>query len=123
MKITSICAALVLATIVVACSSSSSSSGTDTKVKDQRGDTCAVPEHASFTISCDQTPTPSKACTAGATACWIYSTPFPPNPARICSACCSGSTAGSAAGDCSNITCTTNADCPASTTCSQGTCS
>jgi hypothetical protein len=54
----SLLAAAIVGAILVACSSGSDSSGAGTKVKDQHGDTCTVPVHSSFTITCDQTPAP-----------------------------------------------------------------
>jgi hypothetical protein len=92
------------------------------ELEDMLGRSCLF-DNASE-VTCDEPPMPTGGCSGGATACFqLGSSGDAAGPAAICAACCMGSTSHSAAGDCSNLVCSTNDDCPPSyARCMSGIC-
>ena len=84
-----------------------------TNVKDAAGRSCTLTAD-SMEATCDKPPMPAAGCPATAHACFITGTTGDASgPGAMCAGCCAGNTASSQASDCSNLVCSSNADCPA----------
>jgi hypothetical protein len=108
----SLLAPLAFALSAAACSDGSEEGGPPAEeVTDQLGRSCSVEDAAH--VTCDEAPAPTAGCAGGAAPCFtLGTTGDAAGPGAICASCCSGDTAIAAAGDCSNIACTTENDCP-----------
>lgn len=103
----SVFAALMLG----ACGSDGAEGPPAQEVVDTLGRSCTLATAGD--VTCDQAPMPTDSCESGATACFqLGTTGDASGPAAICAACCMGTVSHSAAGDCENLVCSTNDDCP-----------
>ena len=98
---------------LASCSSSSDDGGPPPdEVTDQLGRTCLIEDAAN--VTCDEDPQPAAGCPEGATPCFdLGTTGDASGPGAICAACCGKDISVSMAFDCSNLTCSTDDDCPA----------
>jgi hypothetical protein len=111
-----------LLAVLFGCGSSSSPAAPQ-HVKDMLGRTCKL-EAMADTITCDQKPVPSTACTNDETPCFqVDTTGDTKGPGAICASCCGNGQSTKTAADCSLIVCTQDAECPAEFgTCTKGRC-